>query len=455
MFNPGLDTAKALWVYVRKDAAGGDPAQTVGKGQQPEPYHIIKLQPQAGTQPPMFYLPVKGILPQANGSLADLPSPCHYFYVVRGDDDKELMRRNGYLTWETLDKKAVVTAVETDWTVEGKRLDQYQLKRTHRYNAFGELEAESYGLESGQWQDVTYRYNQQGRLLQKTLPSVLVTDSAGESRPQTPSEQYGYNKLGQQTRVIDANGHVRTQHYGHGLDLKTGQLLLTGVSQDGQWLQSLRHNEFGDVEAEIQRMEDYTARYRQNRYNQAGQLLQVSHWEQLTAATAALPPLPPIAPAASAVTAQDYLYDSLGNRLRERSYVKVARDSLARHFVDAEKENGTRLPDGTPIKPGRPTLSGEVTQQLVQITGYDGLGRIVRTDSEVLTDDVTGLDLKDREQGQDVQISYLRDTAGNLLTQRKVSGQVVQTKSLSALQNEFDLLGRLQRPGETQTLSQT
>ncbi|MDK2127278.1 RHS repeat domain-containing protein, partial [Parachitinimonas caeni] len=42
-----------------------------------------------------------------------------------------------------------------------------------------------------------------------------------------------------------------------------------------------------------------------------------------------------------------------------------------------------------------------------------------------------------------------------LLTQRKVSGQVVQTKSLSALQNEFDLLGRLQRPGETQTLSQT
>ncbi|MDK2127217.1 RHS repeat protein, partial [Chitinimonas sp. DQS-5] len=31
----------------------------------------------------------------------------------------------------------------------------------------------------------------------------------------------------------------------------------------------------------------------------------------------------------------------------------------------------------------------------------------------------------------------------------------MQTKSLSALQNEFDLLGRLQRPGETQTLSQT
>ncbi|TKC89437.1 LysM peptidoglycan-binding domain-containing protein [Trinickia terrae] len=211
-----------------------------------------------------------------------------YRYVAFDKDGKAIAERESYFLTGTrnnpvtnVDVIGMITETAKDMTID----------RHQRYNAFGEVSAERDGR--GNW---TYlSYNVMGKLVLKREPKISVTLSDGTKTEVAPETRFYYDLLGNLVGMKDANGHLSTQQWNHGLEQPA-------VSKSWDALgysKTFGYDAHGNLRAqtdELGRRTDYT-------YDAENRLIQIER--------------PSIASGANAGrrATDRYEYDSAGNRI--------------------------------------------------------------------------------------------------------------------------------------------
>ncbi|WP_066807580.1 pre-toxin TG domain-containing protein [Sphingomonas asaccharolytica] len=288
VFNPQQTNATSLQLYWRdKGTTGPFNASTVTKGSDGVFVWNIDADP-AHPRP-------------ANGTRA-----LEYYYDAYASDGSKLPPLNGddhvqgTLTLGS-DSYTNPQNREIFWSAPASTTTTtYSIYRAQNYNAFGEISSEVDGKSA----ITSLYYNTLGKLTKKVSPQVNVTDEAGNTSLQNPTETYYYDVSGRLIGKRDANSNLANGPIaratllagsGHG---GADPLTLIQYNPDGT-RKSFGYDVFGDLRTSTDELNAVT----NNSYDKASRLIEVDHPMRVGGNSAG-------------VQLKDYYgYDGLGQRI--------------------------------------------------------------------------------------------------------------------------------------------
>ncbi|WP_038291721.1 LysM peptidoglycan-binding domain-containing protein [Zooshikella ganghwensis] len=141
-----------------------------------------------------------------------------YYYEVLDHKGRLANRAEGIINWGGSDNTSAthsntgrppVKRSTMDYLIGEGKLEQHAIHRQQRFNAFGEIIAETDGLGN----KTAFSYNKLGKLTEKQSAAVSVTHANGFIEQLRPTTHYHTDLQGRTVGVTDANGHTNTQQW--------------------------------------------------------------------------------------------------------------------------------------------------------------------------------------------------------------------------------------------------
>ncbi|MBU2707852.1 LysM peptidoglycan-binding domain-containing protein [Zooshikella marina] len=141
-----------------------------------------------------------------------------YYYEVLDHKGRLANRAEGIINWGGSDNTSAthsntgrppVKRSTMDYLIGEGKLEQHAIHRQQRFNAFGEIIAETDGLGN----KTAFSYNKLGKLTEKQGATVSVTHANGFIEQLRPTTHYHTDLQGRTVGVTDANGHTNTQQW--------------------------------------------------------------------------------------------------------------------------------------------------------------------------------------------------------------------------------------------------